>query len=144
MVKKILKKTGIKLMPKDLRDYFCNEVAASTRDPAMLMRLMRHQSLEITTKYLRTISERMADAVENLGASSGDGFDSNQVQITVRSDLPAEALSDSDDDLTNGNRAGIFERIGFAQDRMDVRHGQAIVLVVSNCWVDGERSRFSR
>ena len=27
MFKKILKKTGIKLMPKDLRDYFCNEVA---------------------------------------------------------------------------------------------------------------------
>lgn len=43
MFKKILKKTGIKLMPKDLRDYFCNEVAASIRDPAVLMRLMRHR-----------------------------------------------------------------------------------------------------
>ncbi len=67
MFKKILKKTGITLMPKDLRDYFCNEVAAPTRDPAVLMRLMRHQSLETTTKYLRTVPERMEDAVKNLG-----------------------------------------------------------------------------
>ena len=32
---------------------------------------MRHQSLETTTKYLRTVSERMADAVKNLGAVPG-------------------------------------------------------------------------
>jgi integrase len=91
MFKKILKKTGIKLMPKDLRDYFCNEVAASTRDPALLMRLMRHQSLE-TTKYLRTVSERMADAVKNSGASSAGGFDSKQVQITAQNERSRSSL----------------------------------------------------
>ena len=67
----------------DFRDYFCNEVAASTRDPALLMRLMLHPLLETTTKSLRTVSERM-DAVKNLGASSEGEFDSKQVQITVQ------------------------------------------------------------
>ena len=78
LFKKIFEKTGIKLKSKDLRDYFCNEIAAQTRDPAVLMRLMRHTSLETTTKYLRTVPERMEDAVKNLGATFGGGFDSNQ------------------------------------------------------------------
>src|SRR5262249_55608098 len=32
------------------------------------MRLMRHTSLVTTTKYMRTVVERMRQAVENLGA----------------------------------------------------------------------------
>jgi hypothetical protein len=124
---------------KRFERYFCNEVAASTRDPALLMRLMRHQSLQTTTKYLRTVSERIADAVKNLGASSGGGFDSKQVQISAQNDLPEVVSDDLNDGLTGGNTSGIFESIGSAENRMDVPHGQTIVLVVSNRRVDGEK-----
>jgi hypothetical protein len=34
MFKLIRKETGIRVMPKNLRDNFCNEVAAATSDPA--------------------------------------------------------------------------------------------------------------
>jgi integrase len=59
---------GIKLVPKDLRDYFCNEVAANTDDPIVLMALMRHKSLQTTTKYTRRILERMKMVVANFGS----------------------------------------------------------------------------
>ena len=100
--KKVYERFDIQEDPEEDRDqahaerferYFCNEVATSTRDPALLMRLVRHQSLETTTKYLRTVSERIADAVKNLGASSGGRFDSKQVQISAQNDLP-EVVSD--------------------------------------------------
>jgi integrase len=55
------------LAPKDLRDYFCTEIAAKSDDPNVAMRLMRHTNLATTTKYMRTVEERMRDAVENLG-----------------------------------------------------------------------------
>jgi integrase len=60
-------KGGIHLAPKDLRDYFCTEIAAKSDDPNVAMRLMRHTSLATTTKYMRTVEERMRDAVEHLG-----------------------------------------------------------------------------
>ncbi len=71
MFRRIEKETGIKLAPKDLRDYFCNEVAAHTDDPIVLMNLMRHKSLTTTTKYTRRVLNRMREAVENVGAKIG-------------------------------------------------------------------------
>ena len=62
---------GIRLIPKDLRDYFCTEIAARSNDPAVAMRLMRHTSLTTTTKYMRTVENRMREAVQNLGCDSG-------------------------------------------------------------------------
>ena len=59
-------KGAIHLAPKDLRDYFCTEIAANSDDASVAMRLMRHTSLATTTKYMRT-EERMRHAVENLG-----------------------------------------------------------------------------
>ncbi len=35
------------------------------------MRLMRHASLATTTKYMRTVENRMREAVNNLGCDSG-------------------------------------------------------------------------
>jgi len=60
---------GIKLAPKDLRDYFASTV--ETDDPRVLMSLMRHTNLTTTTKYLRAMHERMKEAVSGLGATLG-------------------------------------------------------------------------
>ena len=68
-------KGGIHLAPKDLRDFFCTEIAAESSDVNVAMRLMRHTSLATTTKYMRTVENRMREAVENLGG--GLGGDSN-------------------------------------------------------------------
>jgi integrase len=64
-------KGGIHLAPKDLRDFFCTEIAAKSDDANVAMRLMRHTSLTTTTKYMRTVEDRMREAVENLGCDSG-------------------------------------------------------------------------
>jgi integrase len=64
-------KGGIHLAPKDLRDFFCTEIAANSDDANVAMRLMRHTSLATTTKYMRTVEDRMREAVENLGCDSG-------------------------------------------------------------------------
>ena len=64
-------KGGIHLAPKDLRDFFCTEIAAKSDDANVAMRLMRHTSLATTTKYMRTVEDRMREAVENLGCDSG-------------------------------------------------------------------------
>jgi integrase len=64
-------KGGIHLAPKDLRDFFCTEIAANSDDANVAMRLMRHTNLATTTKYMRTVEERMREAVENLGCDSG-------------------------------------------------------------------------
>jgi integrase len=64
-------KGGIWLMPKDLRDYFCTEIAARSNDPAVAMRLMRHTNLATTAKYMRAVPDRMREAVEGLGCGSG-------------------------------------------------------------------------
>jgi integrase len=58
-------KAGVKLRPKDMRDYFASTV--QTDDPRVLMTLMRHTNLTTTTKYLRAMNDRMKDAVSNLG-----------------------------------------------------------------------------
>ena len=60
-------KGGLHLAPKDLRDYFCTEIAAKSDDANVAMRLMRHTSLATTTKYMRAVEERMRQAVENMG-----------------------------------------------------------------------------
>ena len=67
MFERIYSKTGIKLVPKDLRDYFASEVSSKVDDPNVIMRLLRHTNLNTTTKYLRVVETRMAAAVKGLG-----------------------------------------------------------------------------
>jgi integrase len=58
---------GVKLTTKELRDYFATQVSAQVTDPNTVMKLLRHTSLNTTSRYTRTVMERMKDAVQNLG-----------------------------------------------------------------------------
>ena len=69
---KILRRHGYHITVKDLRDWFITQVCASTRDPAVVMKLARHKSLQTTTKYIRTVRDRMRDAVNAIVTSRCD------------------------------------------------------------------------
>ena len=72
MFARIYQLTGIKLRPKDLRDYFLGEVVPRT-DPITAMHLMRHTTLAMTPTYGRVVLERMKEAVKGLGLAYGFG-----------------------------------------------------------------------
>jgi integrase len=57
-------KGGLHLKPKDLRDYFGTQIAGKVADATVVMRLMRHTSLDTTTKYMRTVDDRMTQALD--------------------------------------------------------------------------------
>ncbi len=57
---------GVKLTTKELRDYFATQVLAQVNDPNTVKALMRHTSLNTTSRYTRTVAERMKAAVQNL------------------------------------------------------------------------------
>jgi integrase len=68
-------KSGIHVKPKDLRDYFGTEIAGKVADATVVMRLMRHTSLNTTTKYMRTVDDRMAAALDaTFGRNSVSGI----------------------------------------------------------------------
>ena len=89
MFETIMKKTGIKIRPKDLRDYFATVVSGKT-DINTLMRLMRHTNLNTTTKYMRTLHDSMTAAVKHLGAVSGGGSSGNSAHKTAQNSTEAE------------------------------------------------------
>ena len=66
-VKKENYKGGVKLTAKDLRDVFGTVVMDSVRNADTARRLMRHTSLQTTTKYMRLVKDRMQQAVKFLG-----------------------------------------------------------------------------
>ena len=68
---------GVKLTTKELRDYFATQVSAQVTDPNTVKELMRHTSLTTTSRYVRTVTERMKEAVQNLGAIPGGKFGGN-------------------------------------------------------------------
>jgi integrase len=49
---------GVKLTTKELRDYFATQVSAQVNDPNTVKALMRHTSLNTTSRYTRTVAER--------------------------------------------------------------------------------------
>jgi len=60
---------------EQLRDYFATQVSAQVSDPKIVMNLMRHTSLNTTTLYTRTVTERMKAAVRSkLGGRSWGQF----------------------------------------------------------------------
>jgi len=96
----------IKLIPKDLRDIYASDVAANTKNPETLMKMMRHTSLTTTTKYLRGVDERMKQAAEgigqqwlnalnddgeNLGAVPGGGLRVKNLPKTTQNDISANS-----------------------------------------------------
>jgi integrase-like protein len=68
---------GVKLTTKELRDYFATQVSAQVTDPNTVKALMRHTSLNTTSRYTRTVMERMKAAVQNLGKPLEAGFGGN-------------------------------------------------------------------
>ena len=87
---------GVKLTTKELRDYFATQVSAQVTDPNTVKNLMRHTSLNTTTLYTRTVTERMKAAVENLGrpleASLGGRSGGNSLRKKTQNDMMRELL----------------------------------------------------
>src|SRR6266481_9414930 len=90
MFETIERVTGIHLKPKDLRDYFATQVASMVSDPTVVMKLLRHTNMKTTSTYLRTVENRMRNAVSNLGASDGRHFESEKVAKTDQNSLEAK------------------------------------------------------
>jgi len=81
---------GIKLTTKELRDYFATQVSAQVNDPNTVRTLMRHTSLNTTSRYTRIVMERMKEAVQNLGkpleASLGGNSGGKSIPKTAQND----------------------------------------------------------
>ena len=101
-------KGGIHLTPKDLRDYFCTEIAAGSNDANVAMRLMRHTSLTTTTKYMRAVKNRMREAVNSLGAVSRGDLNSPQGHKSVQNDIQEKMAELARMLSTHGNFGGLF------------------------------------
>jgi hypothetical protein len=115
---KTLREKGYHITVKDLRDYFINEVASKIDDPAVIMRLARHKSLVTTTKYLRTVKNRMQEAVRQLVVTSGcesspiQGTDNSlkgsESENKITTDLPASERID-DQNAGGGGRSRTYD-----------------------------------
>jgi integrase len=87
MFERIEKRTGIHLKPKDLRDYFATQVSSLVSDPTVVMKLLRHTNMKTTTGYLRTVDNRMRNALQNLGASAGGESGGKKPPQTAPNDI---------------------------------------------------------
>jgi len=65
---------GVRLRPKDMRDIFATVVTEHVDNPDTTRRLLRHTNLTTTTRYLRSVKNRMTEAVKFLGANLGANF----------------------------------------------------------------------
>jgi integrase len=90
MFERIEKHTGIHLKPKDLRDYFATQVSSLVSDPAVVMKLLRHTNMKTTTGYLRTVDNRMRNALKDLGANAGGNLGGKKPPQTASNDIRAE------------------------------------------------------
>jgi integrase len=68
---RIIKAAGIKVKPKDLRDYF----VSICDDPVVASQMAGHTGLDTTAIYTRQVRERMQKGVEKLGANSWGKLD---------------------------------------------------------------------
>ena len=92
----------IHLTPKDLRDIYASDVAANTKNPETLMKMMRHTSLTTTTKYLRGVDERMKQAAEGIGQQWMDAL------LEGGQNLRADILSARNSALKTGERGSLL------------------------------------
>jgi integrase len=85
---------GVKLTTKELRDHFATQVSAQVTDPNTVKNLMRHTSLNTTSRYTRVVMERMKEAVQNLGkpleASLGGNSGGKSIPKTTQNDILRE------------------------------------------------------
>ena len=77
---------GVKPTTKELRDYFATQVSAQVNDPNTVKALMRHTSLNTTSRYTRTVTERMKEAVQNLGKPLETSLGGNSIPKTTQND----------------------------------------------------------
>lgn len=63
---RISKAAKIKVVPKDMRDYFTSIMP----DPLVASQMLGHRTLDTTAIYTRRIETRMLEAVKNLGAKA--------------------------------------------------------------------------
>ena len=100
---------GVKLTTKVLRDYFATQVSAQVSDPNTVKNLMRHTNLNTTSRYTRTVPERMKEAVKNLGATSGGRSGATRrvknTQKIILLELALEGLRARQDRQINGGRS---------------------------------------
>ena len=75
---------GVKLTTRVLRDYFATQVLAHVTDPNIVRALMRHTNLNTTSRYMRTVPERLKEAVKNLGANPGGNSGGNSLRKTAQ------------------------------------------------------------
>lgn len=89
-------KGGVKLTAKDLRDVFGTVVMDNVRNADTTRRLMRHTSLQTTTKYMRLVKDRMQNALrflgKNLDADLGGGFGGVSLRKKTQNDILRELL----------------------------------------------------
>lgn len=68
MFERILEATGIKLKPKDLRDYLPSVLT----DPVAAQQILGHTDLRTTSNfYIRVVHDRLLNAVKNVGEQNG-------------------------------------------------------------------------
>jgi len=80
-------RSSIRFRPKDMRDIFATVVTEHVDNPDTTRRLLRHTNLTTTTRYLRSVKNRMTEAVKFLGADSGGGLDANNLPKTTQNDI---------------------------------------------------------
>jgi hypothetical protein len=73
---------GVKLTAKVMRDVFGTVVTENVRNTDTARRLMRHTSLQTTTKYL--VKDRMQNAVKFLGKPLEADFGGNSLRKNLR------------------------------------------------------------
>jgi integrase len=84
-------KGGVKLTAKVMRDVFGTVVMENVRNADTARRLMRHTSLQTTTKYMRLVKDRMQNAVRFLGkpleADFGGNSGGNSLRKNTQNDI---------------------------------------------------------
>ena len=85
-------KGGVKLTAKDLRDVFGTVVMDNVRNADTARRLMRHTSLQTTTKYMRLVKDRMQQAVKFLGKPLEADLGGNSGGVSLRKNTQNDIL----------------------------------------------------
>ena len=75
-----------RLTTKQLKDYFGTQVSAQVSDPNAVKELIRHTtSLRTTSRYMRTVSDRLKESVKNVEATSGGNYAGNSLCKILKS-----------------------------------------------------------